>query len=170
MSDALMTDLEIAELPKVWGIGGDGGMGDIGYQNVSKVVLQNRPNVKLLMLDTQVYSNTGGQNSDSTPMLGGGDMNSFGTFSQGKLPHGTLIESQRHVLCGPIELTFQVRANRSLGVPWGTRPLAAALQVSARLPRHPGSSSLRSGLNWSFCNLGTRLSSLFNRDGGRYYR
>ena len=27
------------------------------------------------MLDTQVYSNTGGQNSDSTPMLGGGDMN-----------------------------------------------------------------------------------------------
>jgi pyruvate-ferredoxin/flavodoxin oxidoreductase len=29
------------------------------------------------MLDTQVYSNTGGQNSDSTPMLGGGDMNYF---------------------------------------------------------------------------------------------
>jgi len=85
MTDAYMTDQEIAELPKAWGIGGDGGMGDIGYQNVSKVVLQNRPNVKLLMLDTQVYSNTGGQNSDSTPMLGGGDMNSFGTFSQGKL-------------------------------------------------------------------------------------
>ncbi len=85
MTDALMTDLEVAELPKAWAIGGDGGMGDIGYQNVSKVVLQNRPNVKLLMLDTQVYSNTGGQNSDSTPMLGGGDMNSFGTFSQGKL-------------------------------------------------------------------------------------
>jgi pyruvate-ferredoxin/flavodoxin oxidoreductase len=59
-------------------------MGDIGYQNVSKVVLQNRPNVKILMLDTQVYSNTGGQNSDSTPMLGGGDMNSFGAATQGK--------------------------------------------------------------------------------------
>ena len=46
-------------------IGGDGALGDIGFQNVSKVMLQNRPNVKMMMLDTQVYSNTGGQNSDS---------------------------------------------------------------------------------------------------------
>jgi pyruvate-ferredoxin/flavodoxin oxidoreductase len=83
-TDALMTDQEIVELPKVWTVGGDGGMGDIGYQNVSKVVLQNRPNVKVLMLDTQVYSNTGGQNSDSSPMLGGADMNTFGAASQGK--------------------------------------------------------------------------------------
>ncbi|MCZ7533893.1 MAG: 2-oxoacid:acceptor oxidoreductase family protein [Acidimicrobiia bacterium] len=85
MTDNTMTEREIRELPKAWAIGGDGGMGDIGYQNVSKVVLQNRPNVKLLMLDTQVYSNTGGQNSDSTPMPGGGDMNQFGEASQGKL-------------------------------------------------------------------------------------
>ena len=83
-SDNLMTDAEINEMPRVWIVGGDGGMGDIGYQNVSKMILQNRPNVKALMLDTQVYSNTGGQNSDSTPMLGGGDMNSFGAASQGK--------------------------------------------------------------------------------------
>jgi pyruvate-ferredoxin/flavodoxin oxidoreductase len=83
-SDALMTDLEVLELPKAWAVGGDGGMGDIGYQNTSKVVLQNRPNVKVLMLDTQVYSNTGGQNSDSTPMLGGSDMNVFGAATQGK--------------------------------------------------------------------------------------
>ncbi|HVC45610.1 MAG TPA: 2-oxoacid:acceptor oxidoreductase family protein [Terracidiphilus sp.] len=83
-TDALMTDKEIVELPKVWVVGGDGGMGDIGYQNMSKVILQNRPNVKALMLDTQVYSNTGGQNSDSTPMLGGNDMNVFGSATQGK--------------------------------------------------------------------------------------
>ena len=83
-TDALMTDDEIKELPKVWAVGGDGGMGDIGYQNMSKVMLQNRPNVKVLMLDTQVYSNTGGQNSDSTPMLGGNDMNVFGAATQGK--------------------------------------------------------------------------------------
>ena len=83
-TDALMTDQEIVELPKVWAVGGDGGMGDIGYQNMSKVMLQNRPNVKVLMLDTQVYSNTGGQNSDSTPMLGGNDMNVFGAATQGK--------------------------------------------------------------------------------------
>jgi pyruvate-ferredoxin/flavodoxin oxidoreductase len=83
-SDALMTDDEVLELPKAWVVGGDGGMGDIGYQNMSKVILQNRPNVKAVMLDTQVYSNTGGQNSDSTPMLGGSDMNMFGAATQGK--------------------------------------------------------------------------------------
>ena len=85
LDDALMTEQEIRELPKVWVIGGDGALGDIGFQNVSKVVLQNRPNVKILMLDTQVYSNTGGQNSDSSTMLGGYDMNQFGIASQGKL-------------------------------------------------------------------------------------
>jgi pyruvate-ferredoxin/flavodoxin oxidoreductase len=83
-TDAIMTDQEILELPKVWVVGGDGGMGDIGYQNMSKVILQNRPNIKAVMLDTQVYSNTGGQNSDSTPMLGGNDMNVFGAATQGK--------------------------------------------------------------------------------------
>jgi len=85
LDDAGMTEQEVRELPKVWVIGGDGALGDIGFQNVSKVVLQNRPNVKILMLDTQVYSNTGGQNSDSSTMLGGYDMNQFGLASQGKL-------------------------------------------------------------------------------------
>jgi len=85
LDDALMTDQEVRELPKVWVIGGDGALGDIGFQNVSKVILQNRPNVKMLMLDTPVYSNTGGQNSDSSTMLGGYDMNQFGVASQGKL-------------------------------------------------------------------------------------
>ncbi len=84
-TDLLMTDDEILELPKVWAIGGDGAIGDIGFQNTSKVVLQNRPNVKILMLDTQVYSNTGGQNSDSSPMPGGFDFNQFGPATEGKL-------------------------------------------------------------------------------------
>ena len=84
-TDTLMTNREINELPKVWGVCGDGGMGDFGYQNVSKVILPNRPNVNLLMLDTQVYSNTGGQNSDSSVMLGGYDMNQMGAATQGKL-------------------------------------------------------------------------------------
>ncbi|MFP6895399.1 MAG: 2-oxoacid:acceptor oxidoreductase family protein [Roseibacillus sp.] len=85
LTDNIMTDLEMRELPKVWIIGGDGALGDIGFQNLSKVILQNRPNVMGLMLDTQVYSNTGGQNSDSSNMLGGYDMNQFGRASQGKL-------------------------------------------------------------------------------------
>jgi pyruvate-ferredoxin/flavodoxin oxidoreductase len=83
-TDMDMSDMEILELPKVWAVGGDGGMGDIGFQNVSKVVMQNRPNVKIMLLDTQVYSNTGGQNSESSPMPGGFDMNQFGVATQGK--------------------------------------------------------------------------------------
>ncbi|MCB1233501.1 MAG: oxidoreductase, partial [Verrucomicrobiae bacterium] len=85
LTDIQMTDQEIKELPKVWIVGGDGALGDIGFQNLSKVILQNRPNVKGVMLDTQVYSNTGGQNSDSSTMMGGYDMNQFGKASQGKL-------------------------------------------------------------------------------------
>ncbi len=85
LTDIHLTDQEIRELPKVWIVGGDGALGDIGFQNLSKVILQNRPHVKGVMLDTQVYSNTGGQNSDSSNMLGGYDMNQFGRASQGKL-------------------------------------------------------------------------------------
>ncbi len=84
-TDTYMTDEEVLELPKVWVVGGDGGMGDIGFQNVSKVVLQNRPNIKMIMLDTQVYSNTGGQNSESSVMAGGFDMNQIGAATSGKL-------------------------------------------------------------------------------------
>lgn len=84
-TDTQMTDQEIAELPKIWVVGGDGAMGDIGFQNVSKAVLQNRPNVNMILLDTQVYSNTGGQNSDSSVMTGGFDMNQIGAATQGKL-------------------------------------------------------------------------------------
>jgi len=83
--DAQMTEREVRELPKVWAVGGDGAFGDIGFQNVSKVVLQNRPNLQIIMLDTQVYSNTGGQNSDSSLMPGGYDMNQYGKHHEGKL-------------------------------------------------------------------------------------
>ncbi|MCB1207126.1 MAG: oxidoreductase, partial [Verrucomicrobiae bacterium] len=85
LTEIHLSDEEIRELPKVWIVGGDGALGDIGFQNLSKVILQNRPNVKGVMLDTQVYSNTGGQNSDSSNLLGGYDMNQFGRASQGKL-------------------------------------------------------------------------------------
>jgi len=85
LTDLQMTDQEIKELPKVWCVGGDGALGDIGFQNLSKAILQGRPNIKFLMLDTQVYSNTGGQNSDSSFMPGGFDMNQAGAGTEGKL-------------------------------------------------------------------------------------
>ena len=50
----------------VWIIGGDGWAYDIGYGGLDHVISTGR-NVNLLVLDTEVYSNTGGQASKSTP-------------------------------------------------------------------------------------------------------
>src|SRR4029434_10396765 len=50
----------------VWIIGGDGWAYDIGYGGLDHVLASGR-NVKVLVLDSEVYSNTGGQCSKSTP-------------------------------------------------------------------------------------------------------
>ena len=49
----------------VWMIGGDGWAYDIGFGGIDHV-LANNENVNILVLDTEVYSNTGGQSSKST--------------------------------------------------------------------------------------------------------
>ena len=51
----------------VWGLGGDGWAYDIGYGGLDHVLASGR-NVNILVVDTEVYSNTGGQASKSTPM------------------------------------------------------------------------------------------------------
>ena len=69
-SDDARTLLALAEqLVKrsVWIIGGDGWAYDIGYGGVDHVLASGR-NVNLLILDTEVYSNTGGQRSKATPL------------------------------------------------------------------------------------------------------
>ncbi|HEV8403195.1 MAG TPA: pyruvate:ferredoxin (flavodoxin) oxidoreductase [Candidatus Limnocylindrales bacterium] len=50
----------------VWIIGGDGWAYDIGFGGVDQVLSSGR-NVNILVLDTEVYSNTGGQSSKATP-------------------------------------------------------------------------------------------------------
>ena len=50
----------------VWMVGGDGWAYDIGYGGLDHVFASGR-NVNILVLDTEVYSNTGGQMSKSTP-------------------------------------------------------------------------------------------------------
>ena len=51
----------------VWIIGGDGWAYDIGYAGVDHVIAMGK-NVNILVLDTEVYSNTGGQASKATPI------------------------------------------------------------------------------------------------------
>jgi pyruvate-ferredoxin/flavodoxin oxidoreductase len=51
----------------VWAFGGDGWAYDIGYGGLDHVLASNR-NINLLVMDTEVYSNTGGQMSKATPV------------------------------------------------------------------------------------------------------
>ncbi len=51
----------------VWLLGGDGWAYDIGYGGLDHVLSMHR-NINVLVLDTEVYSNTGGQQSKSTPL------------------------------------------------------------------------------------------------------
>jgi pyruvate/2-oxoacid:ferredoxin oxidoreductase beta subunit/Fe-S-cluster-containing hydrogenase component 2 len=50
---------------RLWVLGGDGAMYDIGFQSLSRMVASGA-DIKVLVLDTQVYSNTGGQASTAT--------------------------------------------------------------------------------------------------------
>ncbi|EAT59712.1 pyruvate:ferredoxin (flavodoxin) oxidoreductase [Chlorobium ferrooxidans] len=61
--------LSIADMlvkKSVWGVGGDGWAYDIGYGGVDHITAGDK-NINLLVLDTEVYSNTGGQASKATP-------------------------------------------------------------------------------------------------------
>ena len=62
----LMSLADMLVKKSVWIVGGDGWAYDIGYGGLDHVIASGR-NVNLLVLDTEVYSNTGGQASKSTP-------------------------------------------------------------------------------------------------------
>ena len=68
---------------KLWVIGGDGAMYDIGFQALSRMVASGA-DIKVLVLDTQVYSNTGGQ--ASTASFGGQvtKLTAFGSAEHGR--------------------------------------------------------------------------------------
>ena len=68
---------------KIWVIGGDGAMVDIGFQATSRL-LASGLDVNVIILDTQAYSNTGGQTSTTTYMGQEAKMSSHGKFSPGK--------------------------------------------------------------------------------------
>ena len=62
----LLSLVDVMVRKSVWIVGGDGWAYDIGYGGLDHVLASGR-NVKVLVLDTEVYSNTGGQSSKSTP-------------------------------------------------------------------------------------------------------
>ncbi len=77
------TDAEYRLSPPVIAVGGDGAMFDIGFQNVSRALMAGRP-IKIFVLDTQVYSNTGGQACTSGFTGQISDMAPYGKAWKGK--------------------------------------------------------------------------------------
>lgn len=70
--DCLLGKEAVAVIPSLvkrsqWIIGGDGASYDIGFGGLDHVIASGK-NVNILVLDTEVYSNTGGQSSKSTPV------------------------------------------------------------------------------------------------------
>ena len=65
--DQLLSVADYLVKKSVWILGGDGWAYDIGYGGLDHVLASGR-NINVLVVDTEVYSNTGGQASKSTPM------------------------------------------------------------------------------------------------------
>lgn len=78
------TDDELHLCPPVVTVGGDGAMYDIGFQNLSRALMSGKP-IKVLVLDTQVYSNTGGQACTSGFVGQISDMAQYGKAQKGKV-------------------------------------------------------------------------------------
>lgn len=62
----ILQNKEYLAKKSVWAFGGDGWAYDIGFGGVDHVLAQNR-DINMLVMDTEVYSNTGGQSSKATP-------------------------------------------------------------------------------------------------------
>jgi pyruvate-ferredoxin/flavodoxin oxidoreductase len=95
--DELLNNL----VPKsVWLVGGDGWAYDIGFGGLDHV-LASMSNVNILVLDTEVYSNTGGQQSKATPL---GAAAKFATAGKGvhKKDLGLIAMSYGHVYVASI--------------------------------------------------------------------
>jgi len=90
-------------LPRsVWLVGGDGWAYDIGYGGLDHVLAGDR-NVNVLVLDTEVYSNTGGQASKATP-LGAAAKFAAGGKGTGKKDLGLAAMSYGHVYVASVAM------------------------------------------------------------------
>jgi pyruvate-ferredoxin/flavodoxin oxidoreductase len=77
------SDDEFKMCPPIFATGGDGAMFDIGFQNLSRMFASGKP-IRVIILDTQVYSNTGGQACTSGYHGQVSDMAEYGRGQKGK--------------------------------------------------------------------------------------
>lgn len=101
-TEALLSVIDYLVEKSVWIVGGDGWAYDIGFGGLDHVLASGR-NVNILVLDTEVYSNTGGQQSKSTPLGAVAKFASSGK-SVGKKDLGLLAMQYGHVYVAQISL------------------------------------------------------------------
>ncbi len=98
----LLVNIEYLVVKSVWIHGGDGWAYDIGYGGLDHV-LASGENVNVLVLDTEVYSNTGGQASKSTP-LGAVAQFAAGGKTQPKKDLGMIAMSYGNIYVAKVSL------------------------------------------------------------------
>lgn len=105
-ADQLLTDADALVEKSIWLIGGDGWAYDIGFGGLDHV-LSLTENVNILVLDTQCYSNTGGQASKATPL---GAVTKFGEHGKRKARKdlGVSMMMYGHVYVAQISLGAQL--------------------------------------------------------------
>lgn len=86
----------------VWVLGGDGWAYDIGYGGLDHVLASGK-NIKVLVMDTEVYSNTGGQMSKATPIGAVAKFAESGK-SMGKKDLGLMAMTYEHIYVGKISI------------------------------------------------------------------
>lgn len=108
--DELKRIVDALSPKSVWVIGGDGWAYDIGFGGLDHVLASGR-NVKLLVLDTEVYSNTGGQQSKATPLGAVAKFASAGKETR-KKDLGLLAMSYGHVYVASVAM--QARSDQTV--------------------------------------------------------
>ena len=102
-----------------WIVGGDGASYDIGFGGLDHVIASGK-NVNILVLDTEVYSNTGGQASKATPL---GAIAKFAAA-------GKRVRKKDH-RPHRFYLRLCIRAHKSLWVPISAQTLKAIREAEA---------------------------------------
>ncbi len=115
---ALLNEADNLIRRSVWAFGGDGWAYDIGYGGVDHVLASGR-DINVLVLDTEVYSNTGGQASKSTPLGSVAKFAAAGKRSPKKdlgmmaVAYGNVFVGQISVGANPLHAIKTIRAAES---------------------------------------------------------
>lgn len=101
-ADMIATNADLLGRKSVWAIGGDGWAYDIGFAGLDHV-LASGININILVMDTQCYSNTGGQTSKATPH-GACTKYSYGGKRQFRKNLGQMMMTYRNVYVASVAI------------------------------------------------------------------